>query len=113
MATVSTRFVEQEIKELCRLSDGLKKRLFAALEALEQNPRAFRAWEVPDYLGTRQDLYFPKVEIISGKHNYRMLCVCQRHEDGHEHVEALFLFARKTGYPQAIDWSWIDALAQD
>jgi hypothetical protein len=93
MAVVSKRFVHEQLKALIGRSQGVKKLVHDALERLESEPRSLETLEdVPAELGCREDLYFPKVKITSGSHDYRILAVGIKREDGEDYVELLYVF---------------------
>ncbi len=109
MDIVSRRFVTNELKALIRLSQGIKKLVRDALERLESDPRAEESLEdVPPDLSSREDLYFPKVKITNGPHDFRILAVGVKQGSGDDYVELLYVFRRKDGYK--LDWDWIRQL---
>jgi hypothetical protein len=112
MAVVSKRFVHEQLKALIGRSQGGKKLMHDALERLESEPRSLETLEdVPADLACRENLYFPKVKITSGSHDYRILAVGIKREDGEDYVELLYVFRRRDGYK--LDWDWIRSLSDE
>jgi hypothetical protein len=105
MATVSQRFVKKELRALIGLSQGIKKLVRAALERLESDPRSVDKLEnVPPDLAGREDLYFPKLKITNGPHDYRILAFAIKKEGG-DYFELLDIIKRQDGYH--LDWDSI------
>jgi len=105
MATVSVRLVQDEIRKLCAVSDGLKKRFREIMERLEQTPDSFPVLEeVPADL-LRPGVQFVKVKVVNRSHDFRIVFLYRQSE---EHLDALYVFSRKSGYQ--IDWKWVRSL---
>ena len=84
-----------------------------ALQTLERNPASFPAL---DHVPERITKAFPrvtlrKIRLVSGKHNFRIIVAHWDRGDREDHVDGLYAFPRRDGYP--IDWDWVDRLLSD
>lgn len=113
MATIDSSYVEKELRAIRDTSQAVRKLLRQRFEQLEANPGGFPTLERVD---PRIRAEFPgvtlrKVKIESGRHSFRLVCAHWEFEEGEEHVDILYAFRRKAGYP--IDWDWIDAILRE
>jgi hypothetical protein len=109
MATIDHSFVEPELKALFGVSNGVKKLARQILESIEQNPAAFSTLEgLPVDLSPYPGVFIRKASVTLRRHDYRIVFLHRRQEDGCEHVDLLYIFKRKEGY--RIDWQWIASL---
>ncbi len=112
MATIDYRLVERELKALCGAGGGVKKLTRKILEDIEQDPAAFPILEeVPVDLSPYPGVMIRKASVTLKKHDWRIIFLHRRQEDGSEHVNLLYIFKRKEGYH--IDWQWIESLLGD
>lgn len=98
---------QKEIRAICKSSQGAKKQVQQAFEKLERDPSSFDLLDIlPPDLQQRTDFSIRKVYITGRKYDFRIVFV---HLLQHDHVELLYVFRRKHGYPD-IDWDWIRGL---
>jgi hypothetical protein len=106
MATINHRWVERELKALLSLSQGVRKLAQNVLEKIEGVPASFDELDVvPLDLTLSPGVAIRKAKIVHRKHDYRILFLHRRSDEGSEHVDLLYIFKRKEGYH--IDWEWI------
>jgi hypothetical protein len=111
MAQVSVRLIEKDLEVLRRDSPGAWKKALEQLKKLEQDPDSFEDFE--DETGLllgRDDLRFKKVKVTYKRHDYRILGVQRKYEEGEDQIDMVQLFPRKRGYD--IDWAKIADIIQ-
>ena len=113
MATIDTSYVRRELQAIAASSSAVKKLLYEALEGLEKNPSAFPRLEIvpPELQARYPSLAMRKVYIETGKHSYRLVVAHWTLSPRTEHVDVLYAFPRKKGYP--IDWDKLKELLQE
>ena len=109
MATIDTSLVAREIRVILASSKVIKRLLRDTMEQLETDPGSFPKLEdVPEKIrSTYPNVTLRKAKIESGKHSFRLVFAHWKLADEREHVDVLYAFPRKRGYP--IDWEWVDS----
>jgi hypothetical protein len=111
MATINHSLVARELKALSSVGEGVKKLLRRVLEKIERDPAAFPILDdVPVDLALHPGVFIRKARVTLKKHDYRLVFLHRRQQDGSEHVDLLYIFKRKEGYD--IDWEWIAGLVE-
>lgn len=103
--------MEEGLRALLSVSQGVKKRLRNILTAIERDPSSFDELEdVPLDLSLRPGVTIRKAKVIQGKHDFRIVFILRQLDDGSEHVDLLYVFKRKAEYQ--IDWDWIASMLE-
>ena len=113
MATIDSSYVARELREIRDASQAVRMILRDKLEQLEQQPAVFPELKQVDPRIRRE---FPgvtlrKVRIQTGRHSFRLVCAHWEFDEGGDHVDVLYAFRRKAGYP--IDWDWVDSVLRE
>jgi hypothetical protein len=104
MAIVRIDFVEKQLKAICKASQQVKNLVKQALETVEQDPAAYPALaDVPKDLVAQEGVFLRKVKIVHQKHDYRMVYLHRRREDGEEQADFLYVRPREDDY-RSLDW---------
>ncbi|HVC94522.1 MAG TPA: hypothetical protein VND64_12565 [Pirellulales bacterium] len=113
MASVDTSLVRKELKAIAARSKVVRKLLYEALEGLEEDPSQYSELEMyPAELRQKYpDVVLRKVYIEHNPHNYRLVFIHWTFEDSSEHVDVIYAFPRKRGYP--IDWEQVEQFLRD
>lgn len=108
MATLDTSYVRQELRAIADSSKSIRKLLYQALEMLESDPAAFPPLDIVDPSIARRytSVVFRKVKLESGTHSYRLVVAHWQFDDREDHVDVLYAFPRRRGYP--IDWDEVE-----
>jgi len=112
MATINSDWVERPLKAMLSVSQGLKKAAHKVLKAIERDPSSFDALEdLPDDLAVPPGVGLRKAAVINRKHDYRIVFLHRRLDDGTEHVDLIDVFKRKNGY--RLDWDSIKSVLEE
>jgi hypothetical protein len=97
------------LKAIAASSKAVKKLLYDALEALEDDPSQFPVLdECPEQiLQEYPHATLRKVYIQRDPHSFRLIVIhwVLPDEEDEEHVDVIYAFPRKRGY--SIDWEWV------
>ncbi len=108
-AIVRTTLVEREIRAMRARSSQVRHQTDRAFETAENNPTAFpEVDEVEGVLSGRMDVTLRKVKIRHQSHDFRLLFLHHRRNDGPDLVDFVYVFDREDGYE--INWEWIDSM---
>jgi len=110
MVTLDTSYVRQQLRAIADSSNAVRKLLYDTLERLETDPSSFPPLEsVPPTVAARYpSVSFRKAKIESGRHTYRLVFAQWQFKDRDDHVDVLYAFPRRSGYP--IDWDEVDEM---
>jgi hypothetical protein len=109
MGRLIVRRVEKELKAICQATQAVKHHLRRVLEAIEKDPSSFKELEeIPERIRAIPGVTVRKAEIKHDPHNYRLVFLHFRTEEGKEWSEVIYAFRRRKGY--ALDWEWIENL---
>ncbi len=108
MATLDTSYVRKELKAIIASSRAVARLVQNSLEALEADPSQFPEIEFvpPDILRDYPAATLRKVYIEHDRHSFRLIVAHWAIDDAEDHVDVLYAFRRKAGYP--IDWRWVN-----
>ncbi len=112
MATIDMSAVRQELLAIRDSSNAIKQSLRKVLEQLETDPSTFP--ELDFVPGSLQSAYpnitLRKVVLESGKHSFRLV-VAHWTLNPEDHVDGLYAFPRRRGYP--INWKEVEAFLKE
>jgi hypothetical protein len=109
MARLIVRRVWRKLEAIRDASQRLKHLLHSTLKDIEENPSAFEELkEIPRRMRAIPGVTVRKAKITHGAHDYRLVFLHFRPEEGEEWSEVIFVFRRREGYP--LDWDWIEGL---
>ena len=84
-----------------------------SLQAVEENPSAYDALKtVPEDLAGRGDVFIRKIKVVHQKHDYRMVYLHRRREDGEEQADFLYVRSREDDY-RSLDWDQIRSFLEE
>ena len=111
--SIDTSYVRRELKAIAGISRRVNSLLYAALERLESNPSSFPPLEEinPDIQQRFPTVTFRKVKLEHHKHSYRLIVAHWDMTPQDDHVDVIYAFSRKPGYP--IDWDEVDQLLSE
>lgn len=113
MASIDSSYVRQELKAIIATSKIIARLVEKTFERLETDPGSFDELEdvQPQIAGRYPKATFRKAYIEHRKHNFRLVFIHWSSDDEHdEHVDVIYAFARKRGYP--INWDWVDEVCR-
>jgi hypothetical protein len=109
MARLIVRHVRRQLEAIRDTSQRLKHLLHSTLKAMEANPSAFEELkEIPAQIRAIPGVTVRKTKITHGAHDYRLVFLHFRPDEGEEWSEVIYAFRRREGYP--LDWDWIEGL---
>jgi hypothetical protein len=113
VATLDTSYVKRELQSIIASSKAVAKLVHGALSRLEKNPGQF---PLLDHVPRKTKKLFPhaifrKVVIEHERHSFRLVVIHWRRPNAKDHVDVIYAFPRKKGYP--IDWDEVDSFAED
>jgi hypothetical protein len=110
MATIDIELVTRPLQAIKSTSRVVAKLLYECLEAIETEPAQFDELDEvrPSTAALFRQATFRKAYIEHGKHSFRLVFVHWTFSPDDEHVDVIYAFPRKRGYP--IDWDWIEQL---
>jgi len=110
MATLDTSYVRRELRAIRDSSRAVSNLLKQVLEDLEADPSRFEPLQAvpPAIAESYPAVTLRKAKIESGRHSYRLVVAHWKLEDREDHVDVLYAFPRRRGYP--IDWHEVERM---